>query len=185
GRLFGNVTGKVEYLYMDFGTLSESFTNGLNATPITLATNSHITDNVVRAGINYKLVPSVGGYELPGIGVPLYKEPKSPPYSAPTATAWSWAGPYFGINAGYSAGKSKTDTVFSGAGAGTALFAARSSDNLDGVIAGVQGGFNWMANSWLVAGIEADIQLSTQNTTPTFICPGAICNPAIGDAAAV
>jgi outer membrane immunogenic protein len=32
-----------------------------------------------------------------------------------------------------------------------------------------------------MAGIEADIQLSTQNTTPTFICPGAICNPGIGD----
>src|SRR5260370_21781921 len=40
-----------------------------------------------------------------------------------------------------------------------------------------------MASSWLMAGIEADIELSTQNTTPTFICPGAICNPGIGDLA--
>ena len=30
-----------------------------------------------------------------------------------------------------------------------------------------------------MAGIEADIQLSTQNATPTFNCPGAVCNPAI------
>jgi iron complex outermembrane receptor protein len=189
GRLFGNVTGKVEYLYMDFGTVSSSVTNGLNATPITLATSSRITDNIVRAGVNYKFDPAVGGYDLlPGIGIPLfYKAPayKAPAYGAPIVTAWSWAGHYLGINVGYSAGKSKTDTVFSDATAGSPLFATSSSDNLNGVIAGFQGGYNWMANNWLVAGIEADIQLSTQNTTPTFICPGAICNPLIGDAGSV
>jgi iron complex outermembrane receptor protein len=188
GRLFGNVTGKVEYLYMDFGTVSASVTNGLNATPITLATSSRITDNVVRAGVNYKFDPAVGGYDvLPGIGIPLiYKAPayKAPPYGAPIVTTWSWAGPYLGINVGYSAGKSKTDTVFSDTTAGS-LFASGSSDNLNGVIAGFQGGYNWMASNWLIAGIEGDIQLSTQNTTPTFICPGAICNPLIGDAAPV
>jgi iron complex outermembrane receptor protein len=186
GRLFGNVTGKVEYLYMHFGTVSTSVTNGLNATPITLATSSRITDNVVRAGVNYKFDPAIGGYDLlPGIGIPLiYKAPayKAPPY-APIVTAWSWAGPYLGINVGYSAGKSKTDAVFSDAMAGSALFATGSSDNLNGMIAGFQGGYNWMASNWLVAGLEADIQLSTQNTTPTYVCPGALCNPLIGDAA--
>jgi hypothetical protein len=35
GRLFGNVTGKIEYLYMDFGTISTSVTNPFNATPVT------------------------------------------------------------------------------------------------------------------------------------------------------
>jgi iron complex outermembrane recepter protein len=189
GRLFGNVTGKVEYLYMDFGTVSTSVTNGLNATPIALATSSRITDNVVRAGVNYKFDPAVGGYDLlPGIGIPLiYKAPayKAPPYGAPIVTAWSWAGPYLGINVGYSAGKSKTDTVFSDATAGSALFATGSSDSLNGVIGGFQGGYNWVASNWLVAGLEADIQLSTQNTTPTYVCPGAVCNPLIGDAAPV
>ena len=187
GRLFGNVTGKIEYLYMDFGTVSTSVTNGLNATPIALATSSRITDNVVRAGVNYKFDPAIGGYDLlPGIGIPLiYKAPayKAPPYGAPIVTAWSWAGPYLGINVGYSAGKSKTDTVFSDATTGSALFATGSSDNLNGMIAGFQGGYNWMTSNWLVAGLEADIQLSTQNTTPTYVCPGALCNPLIGDAA--
>ncbi len=42
-----------------------------------------------------------------------------------------------------------------------------------------------MASNWLVAGVEAAIQLSTQNTTPTFICSDAICNSLIGDAAPV
>src|SRR5262249_13431934 len=95
------------------------------------------------------------------------------------AIGWSWAGPYLGINVGYSAGKSKTDAVFSDP-TGAPLFATGSSDNLNGVIAGFQGGYNWVTSNW-VAGIEADIQLSTQNTTPTFVCPGALCNPAIGD----
>jgi iron complex outermembrane receptor protein len=184
-RLFGNVTGKVEYLYMDFGTVSAA-ANGLNATPIALASTSHVTDNIVRAGVNYKLNPAVGGYDaVPTVGIPLiYKAAsyKAPPYGAPMAMAWSWAGPYLGINVGYSAGRSKTDAGFSDAGAGSPLFAAGSSDNLNGVIAGFQGGYNWQAGNW-VAGVEADIQLSTQNTTPTFVCPGALCNPAIGDVA--
>jgi iron complex outermembrane recepter protein len=187
GRLFGNVTGKVEYLYMDFGTVSTSVTNGLNATPIALATSSRITDNVVRAGVNYKFDPAVDGYDLlPGVGIPLiYKAPAYKPPPSRIITAWSWAGPYLGINVGYSAGKSKTDAAFSDATAGSALFATGSSDNLNGVIAGFQGGYNWMASNWLVAGLEADIQLSTQNTTPTYVCPGAVCNPLIGDAAPV
>jgi opacity protein-like surface antigen len=180
-RLFGNVTGKVEYLYLDFGTVSASVTNPLNATPITLATSARITDNTVRAGVNYKFDPAVGGYDVvPGIGVPLIY--KAPAYGVPLMTAWSWAGPYLGINVGYSAGKSKTDAAFSDP-TGTPLFAAGSSDNLNGVIAGFQGGYNWVTSNWLMTGIETDIQLSTQNTTPTFICPGALCNPAIGDVA--
>src|SRR6266542_573228 len=40
-----------------------------------------------------------------GDGPPLF-------YKAPILTAWSWAGPYLGVNLGYSAGKSKTDAVF-------------------------------------------------------------------------
>src|SRR5262245_13372640 len=166
---------------MDFGTVSASVTNPLNATPITLATTSHITDNIVRAGVNYKFDPAVGGYDVvPGIGVPLIY--KAPAYGVPIVTAWSWTGPYLGINVGYSAGKSKTDAMFSDP-TGAPLFATGSSDNLNGVIAGFQGGYNWVTSSWLMAGIEADIQLSTQNTTPTFVCPGALCNPAIGDVA--
>jgi iron complex outermembrane receptor protein len=180
-RLFGNLTGKVEYLYMDFGTVSASVTNAVNATSITLSTGSHVTDNIVRAGVNYKFDPAISGYDVvPGIGVPLIY--KAPAYGAPIAIAWSWAGPYLGMNVGYSAGKSKTDAVFSDP-TGAPLFTTGSTDNLNGMIAGFQGGYNWMASSWLMTGIEADIQLSTQNTTPTFICPGAICNPGIGDVA--
>src|SRR6266566_2462396 len=80
-----------------------------------------------------------------GDGPPLF-------YKAPILTAWSWAGPYLGVNLGYSAGKSKTDAVFSDATLGTPLFAAGSSDSFKGVIGGVQAGFNWQTGNW-VAGL--------------------------------
>jgi iron complex outermembrane recepter protein len=49
---------------------------------------------------------STGYYKrATGYGAPMF-------YKAPILTAWSWAGPYLGLNIGYSAGKSKTDAVF-------------------------------------------------------------------------
>ena len=87
----------------------------MNATPITFSASSHVTENIVRAGVNYKFDPAVGGYDVPpGIGIPLiYKAPaKAPAFGAPIAIAWSWAGPYLGINVGYSAGKSKTCLLY-------------------------------------------------------------------------
>jgi opacity protein-like surface antigen len=116
-----------------------------------------------------------GGYSKGpnGYGAPVL-------YKAPIATAWSWAGPYIGLNLGYSAGKSKTDAVFSDATVGTPLFATGSTENLSGLIGGVQAGYNWQAGNWL-GGIEADIQMSGQGAIPTYVCPGAICNPTIAN----
>src|SRR5437764_10282453 len=96
------------------------------------------------------------------------------------STAWSWAGPYIGLNLGYSAGKSKTDAVFSDATLGTPLFATGSTEKLSGLIGGVQAGYNWQSGNW-VGGIEADIQMSGQGAIPTYVCPGAICNPTVVD----
>ena len=57
GALGGNWTGKIEYLYIDLGTVSGTF-----VTPIVTTTgafllsgfSSHITDNILRIGINYR-----------------------------------------------------------------------------------------------------------------------------------
>jgi outer membrane immunogenic protein len=57
GVVSGNWTAKIEYLYLDLGTVSGSF-----ATPIVapsgalVATgySSHTTDNVLRVGVNYR-----------------------------------------------------------------------------------------------------------------------------------
>ena len=114
-----------------------------------------------------------GYYKAPtGFGEPIFK--------APVLTAWTWAGPYIGANIGYSAGKSKTDAVFSDFTTGAPLFATGSTDNLNGAIGGIQGGYNWQWGNW-VGGIEADVQISGQGATPSYLCPGAVCNPGIVD----
>jgi outer membrane immunogenic protein len=46
-----NWTAKVEYLYVDLGSFSNTFTGVGAFTPVTLST--HVTDNIVRAGLNY------------------------------------------------------------------------------------------------------------------------------------
>jgi opacity protein-like surface antigen len=53
GRLAGNWTARLEYLYLDLGTVSTVPTPAANATVAT-AFNSRVTDNIVRAGLNYK-----------------------------------------------------------------------------------------------------------------------------------
>jgi outer membrane immunogenic protein len=50
-HLFGGWTGKLEYLHMDFGSSTTTFT--LPA-PSTLSTTTKFTDDIIRAGINYK-----------------------------------------------------------------------------------------------------------------------------------
>jgi outer membrane immunogenic protein len=50
-----NWTAKVEYLYVDLGTVNNTFAGIAPFTPI--STSAHITDNVVRAGINYRFGP--------------------------------------------------------------------------------------------------------------------------------
>ncbi len=56
-RLFGNWTGKIEYLYLDLGSVTTAPTPAPGAT-LAVAFNSRVTDNVVRLGVNYKFGPS-------------------------------------------------------------------------------------------------------------------------------
>src|SRR5260370_33444831 len=95
-------------------------------------------------------------------------------------TAWSWAGPYLGVNYGYAWGKSDTNTALSDAAMGTPLVAAHTPFKFNDMIFGGQAGFNWQAGAW-VAGIEADFQQSRQRgraATPN--CATAIRKPASG-----
>ena len=52
GVISGNWTAKLEYLYVDLGTVSGTF-SALGGT-INSSYSSHITDNVLRVGVNYK-----------------------------------------------------------------------------------------------------------------------------------
>jgi outer membrane immunogenic protein len=52
GMIDANWTAKLEYLYVDLGTVSGSFTPVVGA--VTSSYSSRITDNVLRVGVNYK-----------------------------------------------------------------------------------------------------------------------------------
>jgi outer membrane immunogenic protein len=62
GALGGNWTAKLEYLYVDLGRTSGSFATAIAASgggavtsgTLTSAYSSHVTDNVLRVGLNYK-----------------------------------------------------------------------------------------------------------------------------------
>jgi len=53
GRLAGNWTAKIEYLYLDLGTVTTIPAPALGATTA-VGFNSRITDNILRVGVNYK-----------------------------------------------------------------------------------------------------------------------------------
>ncbi len=176
-RLIGNLTGKIEYLYMDFGKVSTNATNAQNSTPIAFSSNSRITDNIIRVGLNYKLDPATAiGYAPALLNAPAVY--KAPIYKAPIRAAWTWAGAYLGFNGGYGIGKSDTGTSFIDAASGNPLLATETSSKLRGGTFGAQAGYNWTAGPWL-AGIESDLQYSDQRAKLTSVCPGAICNPAL------
>ena len=59
GRLSGNWTGKIEYLYMDLGTVSGTATLLTSTPPLRFDYSSRITDNILRVGLNYKFTPYV------------------------------------------------------------------------------------------------------------------------------
>jgi outer membrane immunogenic protein len=57
-RLSGNWTGKIEYLYLDFGKVSTTASLTTNSTPLGINFDSRVTDHIVRVGVNYKFDPN-------------------------------------------------------------------------------------------------------------------------------
>ena len=62
GKFAPNWSAKVEYLYMDLGSVSSTavFPTAAGVPPIGVSLNSRITDNIIRGGINYHF--SAGPY---------------------------------------------------------------------------------------------------------------------------
>jgi outer membrane immunogenic protein len=132
-RLTGNLTRKIEYLHMDFGSDSFNASNPMNGTPIALVLNSRITDDIVRVGLNYK--PDAnglgGGHKLG----PVYKSRSI--LKTPAEAIWTWAGFYLGFNVGYGSGRSDAETLFSDATLGAPLASTNSPfPRLNGVMFG-------------------------------------------------
>jgi outer membrane immunogenic protein len=58
GVITGRWSGKIEYLFVDLGTVSGSFVTPVIAPSgafLTSSYSSHITDNILRVGVNYQL----------------------------------------------------------------------------------------------------------------------------------
>jgi outer membrane receptor protein involved in Fe transport/opacity protein-like surface antigen len=70
-RLGGNWTGRVEYLHVDLGRESSLAVIPFNSTPIGIAFNGRISEDMMRLGINYKFDPYV-------IYVPASATPATP-----------------------------------------------------------------------------------------------------------
>ena len=79
----------------------------------------------------------------------------------PAATAYSWTGLYVGANIGYGWGDARYEADVVGGGG------ASQSDQMNGVIGGLQSGYNHQFGNW-VLGFESDIQLSAQEGGSTF-----------------
>ena len=58
-RLWGGFTAKLEYLYLDLGSYTDTFTTPstgvAGAATLTTASTSHFTDHIIRVGLNYRL----------------------------------------------------------------------------------------------------------------------------------
>jgi outer membrane immunogenic protein len=106
---------------------------------------------------------------------------KAPVFKAPVAVMDPWTGLYAGLNAGYSWGPWDSNNPAGLAnfpGSATAL-SSSASPHVNGVIGGVQLGYNWLLQkNWLV-GVEGDFQWSGEKdslngtaavtlTTPDF-----------------
>jgi outer membrane immunogenic protein len=148
--LGGNWTGKIEYLYVNLGDRQDAFI--LNGAAQTLTTD--IRENIFRVGLNYR----IGGNSN-------YVTP--PPAN--------WAGFYLGgnIGSGYARDRSSL-SVNAGA-----IATERFNLSPDGIVGGVQAGYNWQASNW-VFGVEADIQASSQRDNKACV---AFCNPPVSFAA--
>jgi outer membrane immunogenic protein len=172
-QVAGNLTAKVEYLYLDLGKTGGQ--KVFDATPdggaIDLQTygfSSRLHEHVFRAGLNYKL------------GDPIYVAAQNAAGAVPAAAA-EWTGFYLGANGGAAVGRNPTSFVNFVTAAAFNDNNSRVNTNPVGGLLGAQAGYlTKIAPNWLV-GIEADWQLAHQND-PTTCFVNCASNQAVGGA---
>ena len=94
---------------------------------------------------------------------------KAPVYKAPVMVIDPWVGPYVGVNIGYSWGNWNADSnqqVFD-------YQSTSASPKVNGILGGLQAGYNWrLAPKW-IWGIEGDIQITGEKAHQDWTDPGA------------
>lgn len=165
-QLAGNWSGRVEYLYVDLGTVSGDYVSPSGF--LLLGYSSRVRDHVFRAGVNYKF------------GDPIYvaAAPRGVYKAAPPpVVAYNWSGVYVGGNLGLSVARNATSNPVAIVAGGTA------SDQFTlspvGAIGGGGIGVNWQVSPSVVWGLEADFQWSGQrdSTTCNFDCVEGLPEP--------
>ena len=148
-HLIGNLSGKIEYLHMNFAADSVSAGNPNNATPLALGLHSRITDDIVRVGLNYRLEESGQNEADDKPGMSKSRRRTKAPLPVP---AWNWTGLYFGGHVGYSRGQA--DVTLNDPSADPSLDNFRS--RFGTLTGGLQVGYNYLLPSRFLLGIEAD-----------------------------
>ncbi len=159
--LWRNLSVKAEYLYVDLGSVTNTFSSPLDPTaalgPTQITTSaSTIRDHIVRVGLNYHFND---GFNAPVAAPAMFT--KAPP--APTT---DWNGFYIGGNAGVAIARNPTTDPLLVNPPAFVAFPVAGADSYNhvplGGLAGVQAGANWrFAPSWLI-GAEVDWQWSRQ-----------------------
>jgi outer membrane immunogenic protein len=160
--LAGNWTAKLEYLYLDLGSVTDTFRAvdppSFGPGPSVNVTHTiDIRDHIIRAGLNYRF----GGGEVgPAVG-PAAGFTKALRTVPPTP--YSWTGFYVGGNVGYGVGHNPASaTVLAVANIAPPELNQESFTLApNGWLGGGQVGFNWQVGH-LVLGVEADGQWNGQ-----------------------
>ncbi len=100
---------------------------------------------------------------------------RAPIYKSPPPAVYTWTGFYGGVNIGYSWGRQKNDYTLTDPINGT--FAFSESQRVDGVVGGIQWGYNWQLGNYLI-GTETDIQASGQKGSTTY-CAIPACTTSV------
>lgn len=156
-RLAPHWTAKFEFIHLDLGGLTNygDFPATSAAAEIFATTTSHVTDNIVRVGINYQLTP--GAPAAGGLWAEAFA-------SAESSAAFDWNGFYFGVNGGYGVGRNEV-SQFQDFHDGTFVASyAPSSVGPKGGLFGGQAGYNWQVKQ-IVLGVEADGQWANMTDT--------------------
>jgi outer membrane immunogenic protein len=161
--LSSNWTAKLEYLYLDLGSVSSTLLTvspqgGPNA-GLAVTHTSAIRDHIIRAGINYRF----GGGEIAAAGASggFLKAPR-----AIATQVYNWTGVYAGGNLGYGvANNPTTAALLAVANIGPPVLNNETFTQAPaGASVGGQVGFNFQADHFVV-GVEADGQWSNQQDT--------------------
>jgi outer membrane immunogenic protein len=101
-------------------------------------------------------------------------KPATSAFNAMVLPFYNWTGFYAGANFGGSFGRASTDFTIAG------LPFASTSREMDGVLGGLQAGYNWQ-RGWGLLGLETDIQATSQkaNSRLTHFIPGTQGTPDI------